>query len=485
MFLTGAGGSGKSHIIHNVLEYAKQFTSLIKVHFTNKTIVVAALTGVAATSILGQTLHKACHLSCHGGVNEDLNANLEAHEEWKDTKMLIVDEISFANKKLLLALSKALPILKQDKDKDRYGGLTVCFAGDFSQLEPVRGDVLFQGTPIDQWNVWVNAFVELKGGHRFDNIKYKELLDRLRCSRLTDKDYKTLKQRVIGTNDLSTIPPGTQIACSVNKDRCAMNNLAFLGHLQRTHGNGAGPVAHTLIVRMGDMKWNTKKQQPMTEEMKHSIYEEVGDYNVKINVSQCRDPFLKLYQGCPVMLTQNDNVECGVANGTTGTVVRIVIQEEHHDKISVVDVDGFKVNTVDAIHVAEIIIKVDSSSKEISMRPVPFTAGVYMRMENQMGTSGMYDMPVSGTQFTFLVNHATTVHKLQGKTVDRLYIVNWSYAQNWVYVALSRVRSLQGLYLRRCLDESKTLEPHSQLKRMIEMFRETKSLFYRRGANVN
>ena len=160
MFLTGPGGSGKSHVIQNILEYAKQFTALIGVCFSNKTIVVTALTGVAATSILGETLHSACHIIMNGTVRAGLDNNTEAHEDWKETKMVIVDEISFASKKLLSALSKSLPQLKQDKNNDRYGGLTVCFAGDFSQLELIRGDSLFKGPQMNEWNVWVNAFVE-------------------------------------------------------------------------------------------------------------------------------------------------------------------------------------------------------------------------------------------------------------------------------------------------------------------------------------
>jgi hypothetical protein len=40
-----------------------------------------------------------------------------------------------------------------------------------------------------------------------------------------------------------------------------MNNLAFLGHLQRSHQLGGEAMDHTLIVKMGQMKWaNTKLQ---------------------------------------------------------------------------------------------------------------------------------------------------------------------------------------------------------------------------------
>ena len=53
--------------------------------------------------------------------------------------------------------------------------------------------------------------------------------------------------------------------------------------------------------------------------------------------------------------------------------------------------------------------------------------------------------------------NATTGHKLQGMSKDKLIIVSWSFIPNWIYVVLSRVRTLKGLFLLRplptdCLD---------------------------------
>ena len=55
------------------------------------------------------------------------------------------------------------------------------------------------------------------------------------------------------------------------------------------------------------------------------------------------------------------------------------------------------------------------------------------------------------------MNDATTGHKLQGMSKDKLIIVSWSFIPNWIYVVLSRVRTLKGLFLLRplptdCLD---------------------------------
>ena len=60
------------------------------------------------------------------------------------------------------------------------------------------------------------------------------------------------------------------------------------------------------------------------------------------------------------------------------------------------------------------------------------------------------------TQFGVNSNIATTGHKLQGTSKDQLIVASWNYScPNWVYVVLSRVRTLKGLFLCEKMDESK------------------------------
>jgi hypothetical protein len=79
MFMTGAGGSGKSHVINNILAYASRFCDAIDQPFDKRTIVVAARTGVAATSVLGETAHSAMCLNVSGGVQAKLH-NQKSHD---------------------------------------------------------------------------------------------------------------------------------------------------------------------------------------------------------------------------------------------------------------------------------------------------------------------------------------------------------------------------------------------------------------------
>ena len=75
-----------------------------------------------------------------------------------------------------------------------------------------------------------------------------------------------------------------------------------------------------------------------------------------------------------------------------------------------------------------------------------------------------------------IVLEATTGHKLQGMSKDKLIVLSWNYSfKNWIYVVLSRVRTLSGLYLCQPIDETrpfpvddKLLIEEERLERMEE-----------------
>ena len=67
--------------------------------------------------------------------------------------------------------------------------------------------------------------------------------------------------------------------------------------------------------------------------------------------------------------------------------------------------------------------------------------------------------------FGVLVNTTTTGHKLQGMSMDYIIVVSWFYkVKNWVYVVLSRVRKLSGLFLFKALDFNKYHNEDVKLK---------------------
>ena len=75
MFLDGPGGAGKSRVVEEVVKYVKQFTENLDMTFDMRTIVVTAMSGVAATSIGGETLHSAVGLNKKGELVEGEGEN--------------------------------------------------------------------------------------------------------------------------------------------------------------------------------------------------------------------------------------------------------------------------------------------------------------------------------------------------------------------------------------------------------------------------
>jgi hypothetical protein len=65
------------------------------------------------------------------------------------------------------------------------------------------------------------------------------------------------------------------------------------------------------------------------------------------------------------------------------------------------------------------------------------------------------------TQFLVNSSDAVTGHKLQGMTKDNVIVASWNKQINWIYVVLSRVRTLDGLYLFKKLKLTDIKKPES------------------------
>ena len=89
--LHSPGGSGKSTVINAVKAYAANYCKQLGHKFTSRTIIVTAMSGVEATLLIGETTHSVL------GLNRDSVQLVEEAEDWKDARLLIIDEVSFAS----------------------------------------------------------------------------------------------------------------------------------------------------------------------------------------------------------------------------------------------------------------------------------------------------------------------------------------------------------------------------------------------------
>ena len=471
--MTGPGGSGKSHVIESVLSYARSFCLGIGTPFDRRTIVVTATTGVAAIGIHGETLYSALHF----GASEISNDKIS---QWKNARLIFVDEISFASPQQLKNLSENLCKLMQVDITIPYAGKDVVFGGDFCQLEPVNSyDALYKRREFTLWHDMINCFIELYGLHRFKgDMEWGELLMRFRKGCPTKKDFQKINKHVVQTNQhgdpVQPLPTNIQYAVCANKERSAINDAVFLKHLQNTHSKDrSAPVPkHTILIKADEMKWS-KTNKEVGKATQHATHSSCPDHSVKTTgfMGHFVDPLLKLHQGIPLMSTENEDVTNGQANGTLSTLESVHLKSGVQMKdLEIVSFEGYHVRMARASQIDHLLCRFDCGDKFIGtfkVSPKKALCDVTMTTDFLPGVDQKIKAKINMNQLHLLVNHATTGHKLQGRSLDCVFVSSWGSFKNWAYVVLSRVRTEKGLFLRKPLDPSKNYSLDGRLTRML------------------
>ena len=143
---------------------------------------------------------------------------------------------------------------------------------------------------------------------------------------------------------------------------------------------------------------------------------------------------LSMFMGAKVMLTVNIDVSNGLVNGArvtvkaiikTGNQVSLLLVQFEHDRV------GVKA-------------KSHSHYREEHPNAVPIN-----RHEAVFNNGRNRAAEVSRRQFPLVLAWATTIHKVQGLTLDQIVVDMKGKAFNagQAYVALSRVKSQHGLFI--------------------------------------
>jgi ATP-dependent DNA helicase PIF1 len=180
IFITGPGGAGKSALIRQIFKNANS---------SWKDIHVTALTGCASILLncKAKTVHSWAGIGLGQGTIEyyvlKIKKNKFLKAIWKETEILVVDEVSMLSLKLfdmLNAIGKAVR-----GNQKPFGGIQLIFCGDFYQLPPVgdRDDIDTQRFCFesDDWN---SVF------HRDNQIELKKIF------RQTDEIYSTILNKI-------------------------------------------------------------------------------------------------------------------------------------------------------------------------------------------------------------------------------------------------------------------------------------------------
>lgn len=420
LFITGPGGTGKSYLIKTIKR------DLVERNINHG---VCAMTGCAAVLLncLARTIHSWSGVGlCQGEVHEIVERaarNRKTIQNWKMARVLIVDEVSMMSQKMIEVLDNIGRVIR--KCPEPFGGIQVIFIGDFYQLPPVgKRDEPETVRFCFESPIWKTTFspkshILLKTIFRHKDSEFVQILDEVRKGVITPESVKLLESRVSAQYDPAEhngIVPTKLFPRNADAERINNSMYAKLTDEERvydssrhtrlsTYAETGQAIPAELLARCDFLK-------PEEVDQQLDLFEE----NNKLMKKLC------LKKGAIVMCLANLDTDSGICNGSLGIVTDFVVQQFNGDGKSL-------------------------SGPNIAPR-VKFLNGVEMLIFPKLYQHG--DYPRLGIQQVPLrLAWAFTIHKSQGVTLDLAQIDLGSnifeYGQS--YVGLSRMRSLDGLYL--------------------------------------
>jgi ATP-dependent DNA helicase PIF1 len=394
IFLTGPGGTGKSFLLKTIYE----MIPLRK----DKHVAVTAMTGCAALLIgrFAKTLHSWAGIGLGTESVAVLAAKIRksgnANKRWHQTDVLVIDEVSMMTPELLEKLDAVAKLIRRSPKP--MGGIQVVFVGDFYQLPPVLKEkdedipFVFES---DVWDEIVEGTVSLTKILRQTDPIFHKILGEARSGELS-KESMIILEKLKSQKKWQDL----EIKPTLLYSRRAIVDMVNDSNLKALEGDNMTFVAKTVSgteTKQVEVINTSPETMRITEKMDRD-----GPY--------MKD--LRLKKGAQVMLLTNINHEKGLVNGARGIVVGF--QGEENTKVPLV-----KFNT----GVVEPISKHTWWSQDVE--------------------------GVGRKQFPLKLAYAITIHKAQGATLDCALIdigtSTFEYGQ--AYVALSRVKNLESLYI--------------------------------------
>ena len=378
--LTGAAGTGKSHIVKHIMQYAIA---------RDLPYAITGLTGVAACLVGGQTIHKWTGL---GLIDKSVERSVRTIVEnekvalrWRTTRILVIDEVSMLNQELFEKLN--LIAQKVNGSTAFFGGIQVVFCGDFCQLAPIKGAFCFESSI---WQAELSpSTVYLRSVQRQDNPEFIQLLSEIRVGKVTDGTKRLLNARI---KAVTPDPEGK-----------AVQPTMLYPH--RKTGEGINTEQLALLAKQETVFPFMAKDSKYDFAKKRIVAPLKGDTEAMEDRVPAR---MDLCVRCQVMLTVNLDVDAGLVNGSRGIIRRF------EGGVPVVLFDN---------------------GLEIPIGPHQF--------ETDIMTGRLYR-----SQIPLVLAWATTIHKCQGSTLTQVITdLKNVFCEAQSYVTLSRVRSLDGLYL--------------------------------------
>ncbi len=402
VFLTGKAGTGKTTFLRNIINH------------THKNAIIVAPTGIAAINAGGVTIHSQfgvpfglfvpdssfkienvqVKINTPYTMVKHLNMRDQKRKLLQELELLIIDEVSMLRADLLDTIDFILKSVRRQSHKP-FGGVQVLFIGDLMQLPPVVKE--------EEWHIlkkYYNSiyffdaqvlknekpvYIELDKIYRQSDSVFIDLLNNLRNNKVTKENVDLLNTYYKPDFDAST----------------ALNTITLT-----THNNKADTLNRTSLQELKGKSFYYKAR----------IEGEFNEYAYPV------DPNLELKVGAQIMFIKNDlSGKQQFFNGKIGVISFLKEQE-----IEVDFKDGTKPFMLEMYQWRNIKYELNPLTNEID--------------ETDIGEFWQYPIKLAW---------AITVHKSQGLTFEKAILdINSAFAPGQAYVALSRLKSLNGLILR-------------------------------------
>jgi GTPase SAR1 family protein len=409
IFLTGKAGTGKTTFLKRLIE------------LTHKKAVIAAPTGIAAINASGVTIHSLFQLpfgaylpkqpaadgnhynqqyNTAKSIVRHLNMTAAKRKVLVDMELLIIDEVSMLRADLLDAIDMVLRYIRRNNTSS-FGGVQVLFIGDLHQLPPVvksnewtlLGQFYKSAYFFDAHALQQEppVYIELEKIYRQADNVFINLLNNLRNNEVTTQDVALLEKYYKA--DFKPSITDKYITLTTHNNKADTLNKQSLEELSQ--------AAYLYMAKVED---------------EFSEYAYPAEYILEFKV------------GAQVMFIKNDPTgEQRFFNGKIATVVAL-----KPDMIEVQTEGNNEKIVLEKYKWENIRYTTDKVNGEIK--------------EELIGTF---------TQYPLKLAWAITVHKSQGLTFDKAIIdIGNAFAPGQVYVALSRLRSLDGLVLTALISGS-------------------------------
>lgn len=386
VFLTGPAGSGKTYVLNEYIAY---------LHTNGVVPAVTASTGIAATHIGGVTIHSWTGLGVRDYISD---YDLEALEEkqylfnrFKKTDVLIIDEISMIAAHTFTMIDRICQHMKRSSKP--FGGMQLIVSGDFFQLPPIvrsRNEDVVENQDLDD----TDGSGQSNSHFAFASPSWDEADIHVCYLETNFRQSGDVLQSVLESMRTGTVPKDLHGALGDCVGRTCDRTITQL----YTHNANVDA-------------YNEKKLAELTTPAKTYTMESRGTPTlVEALKRSCLAPEkLVVKEGAHVMFVKNNPVQ-GYVNGTTGVVT------------------GYSKDGVPVVQTA--------TGERYTAQPQTWSID-----ENGKVMAEVAQIPLR-------LAWAFTVHKSQGMTLDEAVIdLSRAFERGQGYVALSRVRSLDGLYL--------------------------------------